>query len=175
MKEALKISLKEQWKLERVRREQISALAHDIKTPITIVRGNVELLIETNQTEQQKEYTNYIAQSTHQMEHYIKTLIEFSKAEMEYNLCHGNIESKKYMCEIYSNLNALTAVKKIKVDFSMRKLPSFFSGDYDLLQRAIMNVVSNAVTYSPEHSKIYFISEATGDSIFAGDVMVACN
>ncbi|HEY5585997.1 MAG TPA: HAMP domain-containing sensor histidine kinase [Ruminiclostridium sp.] len=165
MKEALKVSLKKQWKLEQTRREQISALAHDIKTPITIVRGNVELLIETNQTEQQKEYTNYIVESTHQMEHYIKTLIEISKAEMGYDICHENIESKKYLDEICSNINALTAIKKLKVDFSMRNLPQFFSGDSDLLQRAIMNVASNAVAYSQEHSKIDFIAEATEDCI----------
>ena len=126
MKEALKVSLKKQWKLEQTRREQISALAHDIKTPITIVRGNVELLVETNQTEEQKEFTNYICESTYQMERYIKTLIEISKAEMGHILCKENIDSKKYMDEIYSHVSALAAVKKLKVNFSTRKVTSLF-------------------------------------------------
>ena len=40
MKEALKESLYRQWNLEKSREEQITALAHDIKTPLTVIRGN---------------------------------------------------------------------------------------------------------------------------------------
>jgi len=52
MKDSLKNSLQEQWLVEQQKREQISALAHDVKTPLTIVKGNVELLKETHMTDQ---------------------------------------------------------------------------------------------------------------------------
>lgn len=39
MREALRQSLHRQWNMEQVRREQMAALAHDIKTPLTILRG----------------------------------------------------------------------------------------------------------------------------------------
>ncbi|MFJ7407020.1 MULTISPECIES: histidine kinase dimerization/phospho-acceptor domain-containing protein [unclassified Lysinibacillus] len=42
MRNSLKIALEEQWLLEKQKREQVSALAHDIKTPLTIVKGNAE-------------------------------------------------------------------------------------------------------------------------------------
>ncbi len=159
MKEALKVSLKKQWELEQTRRQQIVALAHDIKTPITIVRGNVELLIETNQTEEQKEYTKYIAESTHEMEQYVRKLIEISKAEIGYVFCNKNIDSEKYVDEINSNIKALATAKKLMVNFSVKKLPKYFSGDSDLLKRAIMNVASNAFDYSPENGAITFSVE----------------
>ncbi len=60
MKGALNNSLKQQWELEQARREQISALAHDLKTPLTIIRGNAELLQDTVQDETQREYNDYI-------------------------------------------------------------------------------------------------------------------
>ena len=41
----------------RAQREQISALAHDLKTPLTIIRGNAELLLDTVQDEVQKNTT----------------------------------------------------------------------------------------------------------------------
>ena len=47
LKSELSASLKEQWHMQQQRRRQFSALAHDIKTPLTIVRGNAELLSET--------------------------------------------------------------------------------------------------------------------------------
>lgn len=46
MKDALKISLQQQWEAEQSRNRQLSALAHDIKTPLTVIRGNAELLTE---------------------------------------------------------------------------------------------------------------------------------
>ncbi len=46
MGDALERSLKEQWELEQDRRMQISAVAHDIKIPLTVIRGNAELLLE---------------------------------------------------------------------------------------------------------------------------------
>ena len=46
MRDALRESLEKQWKTEQEKKQQMSALAHDIKTPLTIVRGNAELLSE---------------------------------------------------------------------------------------------------------------------------------
>ena len=52
MKEALQRSLEEQWESRRQKQEQIAALAHDIKTPLTIIRGNAELMQETESMEE---------------------------------------------------------------------------------------------------------------------------
>ena len=54
MRDALRESLEKQWKTEQEKKQQMSALAHDIKTPLTIVRGNAELLSETELTTEQK-------------------------------------------------------------------------------------------------------------------------
>lgn len=43
MRAALKKSLENQWNLEQIKKEQTLALAHDLKTPLTLVRGNAEL------------------------------------------------------------------------------------------------------------------------------------
>lgn len=165
MKEALKASMKKQWDLEQTRREQISALAHDIKTPLTIVRGNTDLLCETSQSDEQKEYTSYIMKSIYDMEQYIKTLIEISKAQIEYTINKENIDTKKYIDEIYNHINALTSIKKLKLDFKVNNLPNNFEADFNLLKRAIMNIVSNAVECSKECYKLEFIVDSTEEYI----------
>ncbi len=60
MKNELKQSLKEQWKLQKLKKEQISSIAHDTKTPITILKGNAELLNDTNLNDEQRCYLKYI-------------------------------------------------------------------------------------------------------------------
>ena len=44
MKDSLKTSLEQQWKAEQVQKEQIAALAHDLKTPLTVIQGNADLI-----------------------------------------------------------------------------------------------------------------------------------
>lgn len=46
MKDALQASLKKQWDIEAEQNRQVRALVHDIKTPLTIIRGNAELTAE---------------------------------------------------------------------------------------------------------------------------------
>ena len=54
MRDALRESLEKQWKTEQEKKQQMSALAHDIKTPLTIVRGNAELLSETRRPQNRR-------------------------------------------------------------------------------------------------------------------------
>jgi signal transduction histidine kinase len=165
MKETLKASLKKQWKIEKERRKQISALAHDVKTPLTVVRGNADLLSKTSLTEKQKEYTAFIEESTHQMEQYMKTLIEISKAEIGYTINKQPVNSKLFIDSIQNQIAALAVFKKLTIDFETHNLPDFFDADSDLLQRAVLNIASNAVDYSPENGKINFKAEVIENHI----------
>ncbi|GMU16464.1 hypothetical protein WAL18_14170 [Waltera acetigignens] len=67
MRDALRESLEKQWKTEQEKKQQMSALAHDIKTPLTIVRGNAELLSETELTTEQKKNITYVLNGTTQI------------------------------------------------------------------------------------------------------------
>lgn len=165
MKEALKASLKKQWDMEQNRREQMSSLAHDIKTPLTIVRGNVDLLSETNQTEEQKEYTRYIGESTLQMEEYLKALIEISRAEAGFELDRKVTDSNDFTKSLYNCSLALTAVKEQNLSFETLNMPESFYADSELLKRAILNLVSNAAEYTPESGFISMKTVGTCKSI----------
>ena len=48
MKDSLKESLMKNWLLEEERKEQLSALTHDLKTPLTVIKGNTDLLTLTD-------------------------------------------------------------------------------------------------------------------------------
>lgn len=156
MKTELRLSLEKQWKMEQTKKTQISALAHDLKTPLTVVRGNAEMLCDTEQTEEQKEYTQYIMKNADQMEQYVQMLIDISKAEAGYSLQRKDVNIRTFLDELYVQINALASVKQLNIEFNEENLPDTISMDASLMQRAIINVVSNAVDYSPEHGTIWF-------------------
>ena len=67
MRNSLKGSLEKQWRSEKAQREQIASLAHDLKTPLTVMQGNIDLLDETELDEEQKLYLSYAMSSSEQM------------------------------------------------------------------------------------------------------------
>lgn len=160
MKTELKRSLETQWKIEQTRKMQISALAHDIKTPLTVVRGNAEMLNDTDQTGDQREFTHYILKNANQMEQYVQMLIELSKAEGGYLLQRENVNTRAFLDELYSRIHALVSIKHLKTEFEEKNLPEIINLDSSLMQRAIMNIVSNAVDYSPDGGLIQFFVSA---------------
>ena len=154
MKESLKASLEHQWKAEQMQKEQIAALAHDLKTPLTVIQGNADLISETELDEEQCLYAEYIISSSEQMQLYIRTLIDISRAATGYQLHMEDIDLPAYMKQLREQIDALCQTKKIGLQVEIEHLPAVLSADKLLLERAIMNVVNNALDYSPQDSSI---------------------
>lgn len=154
MKESLKASLEHQWKAEQMQKEQIAALAHDLKTPLTVIQGNADLISETELDEEQCLYAEYIISSSEQMQLYIRTLIDISRAATGYQLHVEDIDLPAYVEQLQRQIGALCQTKKIGLQMEIEHLPAVLSGDKLLLERAIMNVVNNALDYSQQDSSI---------------------
>ena len=166
MRAALKKSLEEQWQLEQTKKEQTLALAHDLKTPLTLARGNAELLYDTELTEEQKEYVDYIASSSLQMQGYVQTLIEITRDGYRLQLQNTSVPS--FLQEIVGQIKGLCAGKNIRLQEIFRYSEQSFSIDHDLLMRALVNVFSNAVEYTPTGGTIIFeVSEENGYIVFS--------
>lgn len=154
MRESLKASLEQQWKAEQMQKEQIAALAHDLKTPLTVIQGNADLISETELDEEQRLYTEYISSSSEQMQLYIRTLIDISRATTGYQLHMEDIDLPAYVEQLRGQVAALCQTKKIGLQIEIESLPAVLSADKLLMERAIMNVVNNALDYSPQGSHI---------------------
>lgn len=154
MKESLKASLEQQWIAEQMQKEQIAALAHDLKTPLTVIQGNADLISETELDEEQRLYAEYISSSSEQMQLYIRTLIDISRAATGYQLHMEDIDLPAYIKQLREQIDALCQTKKIGLQVEIEHLSAVLSVDKLLLERAIMNVVNNALDYSPQDSSI---------------------
>lgn len=156
MKNSLKKSLKTQWNIECQQKEQISALAHDLKTPLTIIAGNADLLSETNINQEQEEYINHILESSKRMENYIAILIDLSKNTGEIPINRESISIGKFIDSIKGQMQSVVAMKKMNLIIAIMDESFRIEIDTVLMERAIINVLSNAVDHSPTHGEIIF-------------------
>ena len=156
LKQALKNSLAEQWQADKLRQEQISALAHDLKTPLTIIRGNTELLYDTILADNQKECADYIEGSVVQMQDYVETLINMTKAKDHFPFRRENVKLSSLLQESHTQAKGLCAVKNIHLEWRENFNREYIFADSEQLIRSFANVLSNAIEYTPEGKTVFF-------------------
>lgn len=155
MKDSLKSSLEKQWRAEQLQREQIAALAHDLKTPLTVIQGNIDLLSETALDGEQRLYAGYLSESAERIGAYIKTLIEISRAADGYPLNLEEIDVTDHMERTEALANSLCLAKGIKLRMTKGTGLGVIRADKLLLDRAVMNVIDNAIDHSPPGGTVY--------------------
>ena len=156
MRIALRQSLSKQWYDDKMRQDQLSALAHDLKTPLTIIRGNTELLFETSLSTEQRECEEYIENSSLQMQDYVQTLIEATKSWDSYQPCMKKVNMGSLLMRLKNQIDGLCAVNNITLHWDCGQYPAYITADHDLLIRMLVNVLSNAVEHTPQGGNVTF-------------------
>ncbi len=159
LKTDLNRSLKEQWATEQQKKQQLAALAHDIKTPLSIVTGNAELLLESGQTEEQQEYTAFILEHAGQIHHYVTGIIELFRSS---HLCgSGNrCQLEELLLEAIQNVESLGNKKRLSCILTTACLPDHLQVPKDALRRIFDNLIDNAVEYSPKDGTVFLHASA---------------
>ncbi|MBZ2386099.1 HAMP domain-containing histidine kinase [Anaerococcus murdochii] len=157
MKIGLSESLRTNWREEEKKRNQISALSHDIKTPLSIIKGNSELLGETNLTEEQQTYLNYIKKNTSRIDKYIQTLMLVNKSDQANELNFLEIKTEKFVENIEKLAKEFTSTYKLNLLEDINYENGILIVDLKNFERAFLNILSNAEKHSPKNSTIKLI------------------
>ena len=165
MRVALRESLMENWKTEQDKQNQISALTHDLKTPLTVARGNAELLAMTPLDAEQLDLLEHFQKGIAQVDAYVKELSELNKTSLTKSLTLEDISVREFVEDIYDQTLSLAQTKQINVVFDKKEIEKEIIGHWDrsLLNRAFMNIVSNAVEHTPSCSQLLLASRVEED------------
>lgn len=165
MRAALRDSLMENWKAEQDKQNQISALTHDLKTPLTVARGNAELLAMTSLDEEQTDLLGNFQKGIEQVDSYVQELSELNKTSFKKTLTLGEVSVKDFVEDIYDQTLSLAQTKHIKVLCNKKEIENEVMGNWDrpLLNRAFMNIVSNAVEHTPSGSQLTLFTKLESD------------
>lgn len=155
MKEALKTSLQTQWNLEKAKQEQMAAIAHDIKTPLTIIKGNAELLVEDETLdEEQQTFSTYILKNSRQIQDYIQRLLDISTAKQIGTLNKTILSLESFMGQVVEQAKGLADIKGINIQVAYPRQTYELKLDQELMNRALLNIISNGIDYTRPHSRL---------------------
>ena len=172
--EKMRIKLKENEEekilSENASRELVSNISHDLKTPLTAIRGYVEGILDGVASSPQKvrDYLTTIYNKTNDMTKLIDELLYYSRVsgnEFSYNFEKTNVKEffDDYVKDLYLELDT------IKINFSYSAnvdADTMIDIDREQIKRALNNIVANAVKYmDKEDPEIHFRVKETMDAI----------
>ena len=145
MRDALQESLIKEWIQEENKQKQISALIHDLKTPVSIVQGNTELLKKTSVTEDQSIYIDYILRNSNRISEYIKTLLIMNKNSNATEYQPQSLAVKTVSEQLVTVSKELISINSNNLKTNVVVEDGIMSVDLKLLERALQNVLANSI------------------------------
>ena len=137
-------SLQSQWRMEQQRTEQIAALAHDLKTPLTIIQGNADLLAEDALSADQQTQVEAILRGTDRAQQYLAALRTACAPPAAWE----TFPSHTLVSELAETARALCAPAGVQLILNEQWQGTLCAAQCDLL-RAAENLLDNAVRYTP--------------------------
>ena len=151
MTNRMRTSLEYQNEIQQSRREMIAGVAHDLRTPLTSVKGYVEGLMDgiADTPEKQERYLKTIYNSTLSMEKLLDELLTVSKLETgKVSLDLQEININDFLEDCYNNMQIAIESRGFKFLFNNNcSNTTTVLLDSDQFQRVIRNILQNSVRY----------------------------
>ena len=142
--------------LEETRRDFTNAMAHELKTPLGVIRNFAENLLEHHKEEKRDYYLSQIIGQTEEMDRLVGEMIEVSKLDSEkLVLAKEEVSFLALLQEELERFAPMIEEKKIQVEFPVQKEDFLVQGDRNYLAKAVWNLLVNAVDYNREGGKIF--------------------
>ena len=148
----LEKDIEEKSKIDEMRKSFISDVSHELKTPIALIQGYSEGLLENVNTDEEsrKFYAEVILDETNKMDKLVKQLLELMKLEYgkrQFNDKKFNIvEVEK---EVVRKSKVMLEEKKVKIEFNLSEEINVFADDF-YIEQVISNYITNAIKHVKE-------------------------
>ena len=141
--------IKADFKREEISsKKMLSNISHDIKTPLTVILGYLEIMRLSNAEDEMLIKTEAKAKQVMAMINQFFTLAKLEAGDMDISLCKINIceVCRENVLEFYDIL----LQKEFKVDLVIPESAVYVQGDKDALQRILYNLLSNVIRYGSD-------------------------
>jgi signal transduction histidine kinase len=148
--------------------EFIAHVSHELITPLNTMKSYTEMLMddELNGRDTKTEFYNTINEEADRLARLIHNLLNISKIEMgSLKMNKDLVKTREYLEDILVSVKSLGASKKVKLESVLPDKLSSLVMEKGLLHVAILNILSNAIKYTPQGGTVTFRAEEDKDLI----------
>jgi len=155
-RKGLEISLNYLKQSEDERKDFVTNISHDLRTPLSIAKGYTEtLLLQENLSPESTEYLQLVENKIQLVENLVTQLFELSKMEaVEFKAQKEPFVIAEVLREIANSWQLLARDKNIRLECVGCEDVSMIFADVSMMERVIQNLLSNAIKFTPENGAI---------------------
>lgn len=159
------ISLSE--RLEKTRRDFVSDVSHEFRTPLTVIKGYMELLCDGTISDPQDVMRTYtrMEKETVALEHLVRDMLDLSRLRsgtVKTEISETNV--REIIEAICDNMRTISAKKEIEIVNQGQNIPTVF-GNLDRLRQLFIILIDNAIKFTPKQGTITVITEKEDDYV----------
>lgn len=160
------INLRKQKNISDEKTQFFINTAHDIRTPLTLIKAPLEeLLEEENLTDNGITRTNIALRNVEVLLRLVSNLINFERTDVySSKMSVSEYELNTYMNEIYDTFSSYAAIKRIEYTYESTFSYMNVSFDKEKMDSILKNIISNSLKYTPESGKVSISVSDTNDS-----------
>lgn len=155
----------EREKLDKMRKAFVANVSHELKTPLTSIKSYSETLIRDEYDKDiTKRFLNVINEEADRMNRLVKDLLQlsnFDSAAIDLNITYSNYVD--LIENILLKLKPSYMQKSQKVVFDTVLEEAIGPFDYDRIEQLFINIISNAIKYTPDHGEVDIILNEVED------------
>jgi two-component system, OmpR family, sensor kinase len=161
--------IKELRHIDTLRRELVTNITHDLRTPLTSLRGYLETLFlkEGELTlDEQRDYLAIAIKHSKQLGKLVSELFELAKLDSPDVQVHmESFSMGELMQDIVQKFHLIAEEKKIRLQANFGEDLPFVFADIGLIERVFENLIENAIRYTPENGSITIATVLKGESL----------
>ena len=163
--EELMTATKERERLNRERRQLLSNIAHDLKTPITTLQGYAKALSDhvVKSPEQQDEYLSAIYRKSVHMTDLVNKLLEYSRLENDtYYLHPENTEFTEFVRTVIIDQYEAFENRRMELETEIPDSEICLSIDRTEIRRVLLNLLGNCIAHNPPGTSVRAVVRSDG-------------
>ncbi|NIP29784.1 MAG: PAS domain-containing sensor histidine kinase, partial [Nitrosopumilaceae archaeon] len=149
--------------LEKIKAELIANVSHELRTPLTAIKGYVETLEDEayDTVEEKSRFLKIIKRHTQRLIDIVSDLLVLSEIEVKESEKSANdsqqfdsVDINKILLSCYDSLKSEIGNKNLNFENNMHDNLPVIKGNQFLLEQAFINLLDNAIKYTPENGTI---------------------
>ncbi len=152
--------------MDRLKSELIATVSHDLKQPLSVMMGYLDLLQMRNKfTEQSHGFISNINKAIHNMKHLIDDLLDMARIESGMELEMLPVSMSEVLNECTEVNRAAADIKNINLSLNFAQNLPYVDGERSRLYQIFNNLIGNAIKYTPPQGDVFLKAEQRGSII----------
>jgi CHASE2 domain-containing sensor protein/signal transduction histidine kinase len=150
---------------QRKRNEVLDFLSHDLRAPLSSMLAMIELARRKETLDDMLEMLSGMERHTHKTLHLAEQFLQLSRATTDSEIRFFDIDFISVTLNAIDRLWALSSQLGIKIEYHFSAEECWTHADADLLERALINLLSNAINHSQKGSEVNVVVNIVKDTI----------